>query len=113
MDIASMSDIHHESQLSELSVRELKIILQANCVNYKGCVEKKELLEKVVRLWQARQEQKGKKAARSRDLPLASSPGFPRPKSQLWILTPGLPRPKLQVWILTPGLPRPKLQLGF
>ncbi len=63
MDIASMSDIHQESQLQELSVRELKIILQANCINYRGCVEKRELLEKVVQLWRARQEEKGKHEA--------------------------------------------------
>lgn len=60
MQIASMSDIHHESQLAELSVRELKIILQANCINYKGCIEKKELLEKVVRLWHTKREEKSK-----------------------------------------------------
>ena len=54
-----MSDIHHESQIQKLSVRELKIILQTNCINYKGCVEKHELSERVVRLWHARQEEKG------------------------------------------------------
>ena len=40
-------------------MRQLKLILQRNCINYKGCVEKQELLERVVRLWRARQQEKG------------------------------------------------------
>ena len=57
--VSDFSDIQHESQLNELSVRQLKIILQRNCINYKGCVEKHELLNRVQRLWDARQEEKG------------------------------------------------------
>ena len=42
-----------------LSVKQLKSLLQRSCVNYKGCVEKHELMERVVRLWKDRQSQKG------------------------------------------------------
>lgn len=42
----------------ELSVKQLKLILQANCINYKGCVEKSELVERLVRLWKAKEEEK-------------------------------------------------------
>ena len=54
-----LGDIRHESQLAELTVKQLKTVLQRNCVDYKGCVEKQELLERVVRLWHSIQEQKG------------------------------------------------------
>lgn len=57
--VTDLGDIQHESQLQELGVRQLKIILQKNCINYKGCVEKQELLERVVRLWHSRKEEKG------------------------------------------------------
>lgn len=60
--VTDFSDIQHESQLNELSVRQLKVILQKNCVNYKGCVEKQELLDRVQRLWYARQEEKDTEA---------------------------------------------------
>lgn len=56
--VTSLGALTAESQISELSVKQLKMILQRNCINYKGCVEKRELLEKVVRLWQAREEEK-------------------------------------------------------
>ena len=60
--VTSLEALTDESQISELSVKQLKIILQRNCINYKGCVEKRELLEKVVRLWQAREEEKIRQA---------------------------------------------------
>ena len=60
--VNSLDSLTHESQISELSVKQLKIILQKNCINYKGCVEKHELLERVVRLWQAKEEEKVKTA---------------------------------------------------
>jgi E3 ubiquitin-protein ligase RNF34 len=41
-------------------VRELKEILAANFVDYKGCVEKNELIEKVRRLYRDRQNEKVK-----------------------------------------------------
>lgn len=60
--VTSLEVLTDESQISELSVKQLKLILQKNCINYKGCVEKRELLEKVVRLWQSRKEEKIRQA---------------------------------------------------
>ena len=48
--------------MRQLSVRQLKLILQRNCINYKGCVEKRELCDKVVTLWRAREEEKVRQA---------------------------------------------------
>ena len=56
--VVLLTDLKHESQIQELSVRQLKIILQKNCITYKGCVEKHELLERVTRLWHSREEDK-------------------------------------------------------
>ena len=42
-----------------LGVRQLKIILQRNCIDYRGCVEKTELMDRVKRLWLARKKEKG------------------------------------------------------
>jgi len=50
-DISSLSEIH------SLSTRELKKILLVNCVDYKGCFEKSELIEKVKRLWTSHKEE--------------------------------------------------------
>ena len=53
-----------------LPVKILKIILRRNCIDYRGCVEKEELQERVKRLWKAREKQKemGDKIANSGDL---------------------------------------------
>lgn len=48
---ASLSDLTSIGDISELSVRQLKEILARNFVNYKGCCEKWELLERVTRLY--------------------------------------------------------------
>ncbi|NXL94973.1 RFFL ligase, partial [Alectura lathami] len=48
---ASLSDLTSVGDISELSVRQLKEILARNFVNYKGCCEKWELLERVTRLY--------------------------------------------------------------
>ncbi len=56
--ITSLEDMTDHEQIRDLSVKQLKLILQKNCINYKGCLEKQELLDKVVRLWQAREEEK-------------------------------------------------------
>ena len=48
-----------EDQIEELSVKQLKIVLKRNCIDFKGCVEKQELTERVRRLWIARQKEKG------------------------------------------------------
>lgn len=39
------------SELDALSVKELKQLLMLNRVDFKGCCEKTELLERVQRLW--------------------------------------------------------------
>ncbi|NXQ27395.1 RFFL ligase, partial [Alaudala cheleensis] len=48
---ASLSDLTSVGDISALSVRQLKEILARNFVNYKGCCEKWELLERVTRLY--------------------------------------------------------------
>lgn len=57
--VGELDDIKSESQVQELGVKQLKIILKRNCIDYKGCVEKHELCERVTRLWHSRQEEKG------------------------------------------------------
>ncbi|XP_029025971.1 E3 ubiquitin-protein ligase rififylin [Betta splendens] len=52
---ASLSDISCEDDIEALSVRQLKEILARNFVNYKGCCEKWELMERVTRLYQDQQ----------------------------------------------------------
>ncbi|XP_017771772.1 PREDICTED: E3 ubiquitin-protein ligase RNF34 [Nicrophorus vespilloides] len=47
-----LSDFHSPENLNDLSVKQLKELLNLNRVDYKGCVEKAELLERVNRLWQ-------------------------------------------------------------
>lgn len=37
--------------LDSLTVKQLKEVLMVNRVDYKGCCEKQELLDRVVRLW--------------------------------------------------------------
>ncbi|NXO41542.1 RFFL ligase, partial [Locustella ochotensis] len=48
---ASLSDLSSIGDINALSVRQLKEILARNFVNYKGCCEKWELLERVTRLY--------------------------------------------------------------
>ncbi|CAF1527787.1 unnamed protein product, partial [Adineta steineri] len=49
----SLSEINEEN-IEDLNIRELKEILAANFVDFKGCVEKGELIEKVRRLYRDR-----------------------------------------------------------
>jgi hypothetical protein len=56
--IGSIDELSDESQIDLLSVRQLKTILQSNCIDYRGCVEKSELMERVHRLYQDKLEQK-------------------------------------------------------
>ena len=49
----SLDDISTLSEIDSLTVRDLKKILLVNCVDYKGCFEKKELVDRVKRLWTA------------------------------------------------------------
>ncbi|XP_057177542.1 E3 ubiquitin-protein ligase RNF34 isoform X3 [Triplophysa rosa] len=48
---ASLSDLAHEADIESLTVRQLKEILARNFVNYSGCCEKWELVERVHRLY--------------------------------------------------------------
>ncbi|XP_070761844.1 E3 ubiquitin-protein ligase rififylin [Enoplosus armatus] len=52
---ASLSDLSCLDDIEALSVRQLKEILARNFVNYKGCCEKWELMERVSRLYQDQQ----------------------------------------------------------
>lgn len=53
---ASLSDLGRVEDIEVLSVRQLKEILARNFVNYTGCCEKWELMERVRRLYQDQQK---------------------------------------------------------
>ncbi|KAM8865920.1 E3 ubiquitin-protein ligase RNF34a isoform 5-T5 [Synchiropus picturatus] len=53
---ASLSDISSLRDIEDLSVRQLKEILVRNFVNYSGCCEKWELVERVSRLYRETEE---------------------------------------------------------
>ena len=53
-----LSEIESLEDLKELSTKQIKEMLAMNRVNFKGCVEKEELLKILQRLW--KQEQKNK-----------------------------------------------------
>ncbi|XP_054613081.1 E3 ubiquitin-protein ligase RNF34 isoform X1 [Dunckerocampus dactyliophorus] len=53
---ASLSDLDNEDAIENLSVRQLKEILARNFVNYSGCCEKWELLERVHRLYRENEQ---------------------------------------------------------
>ncbi|XP_068422770.1 E3 ubiquitin-protein ligase RNF34a isoform X3 [Clinocottus analis] len=55
---ASLSDISSLRDIEGLSVRQLKEILARNFVNYSGCCEKWELVERVNRLYRETEENK-------------------------------------------------------
>lgn len=48
------------SEFDDLSVKQLKEILMLNRVDFKGCCEKQELLDRVNRLWNDLQTSPGK-----------------------------------------------------
>jgi len=54
----SLKDIHSEETIDSLSVKELKELLTFNFVEYRGCVEKQELILKVKHLFRDHQTQK-------------------------------------------------------
>ena len=58
----SLSQIQNIDEVEDLSVKELKCILSANFVDFKGCCEKKELLDRVRTLWKSKQEVNKKKS---------------------------------------------------
>jgi hypothetical protein len=47
----TIAQLAREESIDDLSIKQLKEILVTNFVDYKGCVEKKELIERVKRLW--------------------------------------------------------------
>ena len=53
-----LSEIESLEDLKELSTKQIKEMLAMNRVNFKGCVEKEELLKILQRLW--KQDQKNK-----------------------------------------------------
>ncbi|XP_064648290.1 E3 ubiquitin-protein ligase RNF34-like isoform X3 [Lineus longissimus] len=53
----TLEQLQHESDIDELSVRQLKEVLANNFVDYKGCCEKRELVERTKRLWNENQRQ--------------------------------------------------------
>ncbi|KAI1882392.1 hypothetical protein AGOR_G00250210 [Albula goreensis] len=53
---ASLSDLANADDIESLSVRQLKEILARNFVNYSGCCEKWELVERVNRLYRETEE---------------------------------------------------------
>lgn len=57
---ASLSDLSCLEDIELLSVRQLKEILARNFVNYTGCCEKWELMERVRRLYREQQRLLGK-----------------------------------------------------
>lgn len=50
--LVKLSDINEVSQLEHLSVKQLKTLLTTNRVDFKGCVERCELLDRASRLWE-------------------------------------------------------------
>lgn len=60
-DKVQLSDIKEMQELEYLSVKQLKSLLSTNRVDYKGCIERQELLNRVSRLWQEyKQSRQGK-----------------------------------------------------
>ena len=59
---ASVSDLKSATDISSLTIKQLKEILSRNFVDYKGCVERYELEERVTRLFTEKEifKQKGK-----------------------------------------------------
>ena len=61
--LVHLSDLTSIQDLQELSVKQCKEILAINRVNFKGVVEKEELLKILERLW--KQEQRHKEGTRT------------------------------------------------
>ncbi|CAL8343303.1 unnamed protein product [Lota lota] len=63
---ASLSDLSGPRDIEGLSVRQLKEILARNFVNYSGCCEKWELVERVSRLYRETEENRKSNVDRAR-----------------------------------------------
>ena len=57
-NFVKLSDINALSELEYLSVKQLKNLLSVNRVDYKGCVERAELLDRASRLWKHHDQSK-------------------------------------------------------
>ncbi|RZC37495.1 Fe hyd lg C, Ank 2 and/or zf-C3HC4 3 domain containing protein [Asbolus verrucosus] len=66
--IPNLADYSSIEDLANLSAKELKILLTFNRVDYKGCVEKTELLEKAERLWHDNHKHKSELSENLEDL---------------------------------------------
>ncbi|KAK0058791.1 E3 ubiquitin-protein ligase rififylin [Biomphalaria pfeifferi] len=55
-----LNDLNTQSDIEDLSIRQLKELLVNNFVDYRGCCEKPELIERVKRLWNDHQANKAK-----------------------------------------------------
>ncbi|XP_028429942.1 E3 ubiquitin-protein ligase rififylin [Perca flavescens] len=73
---ASLSDLSGLQDIEALSVRQLKEILARNFVNYKGCCEKWELMERVRRLYQDQQNLRAANAVNSAESGAEGSAGL-------------------------------------
>lgn len=62
---ASLSDLSTQEEIEGLTIRQLKEILARNFVNYSGCCEKWELVEKVGRLY--RENEENRKSSRNKE----------------------------------------------
>lgn len=52
----NIDSVDSEEQIRQLSARQLKLILARNFVDFKGCCEREELMQKVLRLWREKKE---------------------------------------------------------
>ncbi len=55
---ASLSDLNSEYEVESLTIKQIKEILASNFVEYRGCCEKQELIDKVKRLYKSNRENK-------------------------------------------------------
>ncbi|XP_041096925.1 E3 ubiquitin-protein ligase rififylin isoform X2 [Polyodon spathula] len=72
---ASLSDLKELEDIDALTVRQLKEILARNFVNYKGCCEKWELMERVTRLYNEQKELQDLVASNGTNRDTAPHPG--------------------------------------
>ncbi|XP_047684565.1 E3 ubiquitin-protein ligase RNF34 isoform X1 [Prionailurus viverrinus] len=73
---ASLSDLSSLDEVEGMSVRQLKEILARNFVNYSGCCEKWELVEKVNRLYKENEE--NQKSSEGTEVQRSYNPGLIR-----------------------------------
>ncbi|KAL3317672.1 hypothetical protein Ciccas_003667 [Cichlidogyrus casuarinus] len=56
-DRVDLREIKNREEIESLSVKQMKIILAVNLVNYSGCFERADLIDRVNKLWDAHQEE--------------------------------------------------------